>query len=147
MELKTGAIKSDLLDAGSFGARGDQLANGRCSGLVSTIRQVLANTRFERGSLRQYRVAARRNDLGVNVAVSAVNTQAHSLQLGNLGPGLAGTAQTRFFPVKHMPPLLLFLGFLDSHHFADITHTLALVRLRLAICTNFGGNLTDLLLV
>src|SRR5574343_1135064 len=45
-----------------------------------------------------------------------------------------------------MPPLLL-LGFLDNHHFIGITNTLAFIWLRLAICTNLGGNLTDLLLI
>ena len=147
MELEAGAIEGNLLDAGSLRTLGDELADRFRGRLVAAVRDFLAQAGLQRRSRSQYFSAARRDDLGVDVAVRAIDTQAHSLELGDFCPGFAGTAQTRFFPVKHMPPLLLFLRFLDNHHFVGVTNTLALVGFWLTIRTNFGGDLTDLLLV
>jgi hypothetical protein len=52
-----------------------------------------------------------RNHLGVDVAVAAVNRQAHRLQFGNLGPGFASPAQTRLFLVNHLSTLTFSSSF------------------------------------
>src|SRR5574340_678657 len=148
----TGTIKRNLIDARTPGFFSDTLAHHRRSRLVASVRQILANLRFDAGRAGQYFSAAGRNHLGINVQVCTVNCQAYGFLLGNACAGLASSALARFFLDQHISlnyfclKLLLF-GFFQNHHFIAIPHTLTLVRLGLAESANFGGNLSDTLLI
>src|SRR5690606_35070971 len=150
---ETRTVKSDLLDTGSLGLLGHALANQAGGGNIGPRSllacQFLAHFGLQRGSAEEHTIAFRRNDACVNVRVRPVNRQAMYAQFGDFPASGDRTTQTGCFLVHNssLPARLLLLGFFEDDAFVGITHTLALVGLRLAVCTNLRSHLTDDLLV
>src|SRR5690606_20306079 len=97
----------------------------------------------------EHTIAFRRNDACVDVRVRPVNRQAMYAQFGDFPASGDRTTQTGCFLVHNssLPARLLLLGFFEDDAFVGITHTLALVGLRLAVRTNLRSQLTDDLLI
>src|SRR3569833_90695 len=142
-------IEDHFLDLGRLAALGDQLADGlgcilRTAALDRTL-DVLVQAR------RRCQRTARRvvDDLGIDILVRAVDAQTGA----TIGPGLDRLANARLAPFSslltdgHVWRSLLLLAFLTCDVFADVTDTLALVRLWLAVGADIGGHLADLLLI
>src|SRR5690554_2565786 len=146
-------VEGDLLDAGCLGLFGHALADQPGSSNVAAgaflVCQLFAHFGFQRGSADQHPVAFRRNDACVDMRVRPVHRQAMYAQFGDLPAGCDRTTQTGDFFVhdSSLPVRLLLLGFFENDAFIGVTHTLALVGLGLAICTDLRGSLANHLLV
>src|SRR3569833_1098982 len=137
------AIEDHFLDLGRLATLGDQLADGLGRILRSAILDRALYVLVEgRGCCQR---PARRvvDDLGVDVLVGAMDAQTRA----TIGPGLDRLANARLAPFSslltdgHVWRSLLLLAFLTCDVFADVTDTLALVRLWLAVGADIGGHL------
>src|SRR5690606_41230378 len=89
--------------------------------------------------------AFRRTEARVTVRVRPVNRNAAYAQFRDLPASCNRTTQTGKFLVHNasLPARLLLLGFFEDDAFIGVAHTLALVALGLAICTNLRSRLTN----
>src|SRR3569623_2608817 len=145
----TAAVEDHFLDLGCLATLGDQLANGLSRILRTAVLDRALDVLVEGRGCGQRPPRRVVDDLCVDVLVGAMNAQTGA----TIGPGLDRLANARLAPFSslltdgHLWRSLLLLAFLTCDVFADVTDTLALVRLRLAVGTDIGGHLADLLLV
>src|SRR5882672_2846672 len=105
MEAETGTVERDRFDTESLRALGDPPPDRGRGSLVAAIRNILAHVGFERRRACQYRVAGRRDDLRVDVAIRPAHDQSRRALLGNAHPGFAGAADSSLSLVHQISPI------------------------------------------